>query len=142
MRVKECMCKNVVKASADTTLNKIAKLMEENDIGCVPICNNENNVVGFVTDRDIVTRCLATNKNCNETTASDIMTTKVIKITPDTDVEHATETMSQNQVKRLPVIENNKLVGILTIGDLASHQDVSCRELGDTVEHICGCNKN
>ena len=141
MRVKDCMCKKVVRATSDTTLNEIAKLMQQNDVGCVPICNNQNNVVGFITDRDIITRCVATNKNCAQTKASDIMTTKVIKITPDTELDDATRTMSINQVKRLPVIENNEIVGILSVGDLAKNHNVSSREVGQTVECICETKK-
>ena len=93
MRVKECMCKKVVRATSDTNLQEIAKLMQQNNVGCVPICNQENHVIGFVTDRDIITRCIANNKNCDQTKASDIMTTKVIKTTPDTELEDATQTM-------------------------------------------------
>lgn len=139
MRVKECMCRKVVKATPETTLNVVAKLMQENDVGCIPICNSNNSVVGFVTDRDIITRCIATNKDYNTTKASDIMTTKVIKTTPDTEVKFATQTMSENQIRRLPVIENNQIVGMLTIGDLAQHEDVSSKEVGFTFECICGC---
>ena len=137
MRVKDCMCQKVVRATSDTTLEQIAKLMQENDVGCVPICNEENNVIGFITDRDIVTRCVATNKNCAQTKASDVMTKKVIKTTPDTELEDATQTMSDNQIKRLPVIENNQIVGILSVGDLAKNKKVSCEEVGSTVECIC-----
>lgn len=137
MRVKDCMCKKVVRATTDTTLNEIAKLMKENDVGCVPICNPENNVVGFITDRDIIIRSVATNKNCSQTKASDVMTTDVIKITPDTELSDAQKTMSINQVKRLPVIENNQIVGILSVGDLAKNQHVSSFQVGQTVENIC-----
>lgn len=137
MRVKECMCQKVVRATSDTTLTEIAKLMQENDVGCVPICNQENNVIGFVTDRDIITRCVANNKNCGQTKASDIMITKIIKTTPDTEINDATQTMSKNQIRRLPVIENNQIVGMLTIGDLAKNNDVSIKEVGNTVECIC-----
>ena len=139
MRVKECMCSNVVCANSETSLEQIAKLMQENDVGCVPICNNENNVIGFVTDRDIITRCVANNKNCAQTKASDIMTTKVIKTTPDTEIEDVESTMSKNQIRRVPVIENNKIVGIITIGDLAQNKDISCKEVGTTIECICKC---
>lgn len=139
MRVKECMCKKVVRATSDTNLQEIAKLMQENDVGCVPICNQENNVIGFVTDRDIITRCIANNKKCDQTKASDIMTTKIIKTTPDTEVNDATQTMSTNQIRRLPVIENNQIVGMLTIGDLAQNTEVPTKEVGNTMECICDC---
>ena len=137
MRVKDCMCKKIVKATSDTTLEEIAKLMQKNDIGCVPICNKENNVIGFVTDRDIITRCVANNKNCGQTKAIDIMTKDVIKTTPDTELDNATDVMAKNQIKRLPVIENNEIVGILSVGDLAKNQNVSTHEVGTTIECIC-----
>lgn len=139
MRVKDCMCKNIVTARQDTTLNEIAKLMQENDIGVVPICDNEKAIVGFITDRDIIVRCVAENKNCAETPASEVMTTEVIKTTPDTEISNALHTMSKNQIKRLPVIENNQIVGMLTVGDLANNEEVSTEEVGDTVEGICDC---
>ena len=82
---------------------------------------------------------MATNKNCGQTIASDIMTTKVIKTTPDTEIEEATQTMSTNQIRRLPVIENNQIVGMLSIGDLAKNQNIQPREVGDTMECICHC---
>lgn len=139
MRVKDCMCTKTISATSDTSLTDIAKLMNEHDVGCIPICNNEKNVIGFITDRDIITRCVAENENCNQTKASDIMTKNVIKTTPDTEIDDATETMSTNQIKRLPVIENNQIVGILTIGDLANHQSITTQEVGNTVENICKC---
>ena len=139
MRVKECMCSNVVCANSETSLEQIAKLMQENDVGCIPICNDEKNVIGFVTDRDIITRCVANNKNCAQTKASDVVTKNVIKTTPDTEIEDVESTMSKNQIRRVPVIENNKIVGIITIGDLAQNKDVSCKDVGLTMECICKC---
>ena len=137
MRVKDCMCRHVVQATPETNLKEIAKLMESNEIGCVPICNNESRVIGFVTDRDIITRCVATSKNCADTKASEIMTTHVIKTTPDTDAGEAARTMSTNQVRRLPVIEDGKIVGMLSIGDLARNNNVSSSNVGMTLEQIC-----
>ena len=137
MRVKDCMCRHVVQATPETNLKEIAKLMESNEIGCVPICNNESRVIGFVTDRDIITRCVATSKNCADTKASEIMTTHVIKTTPDTDAGEAARTMSTNQVRRLPVIEDGKIVGMLSIGDLARNNNISSSNVGMTLEQIC-----
>ena len=137
MRVKDCMCRHVVQATPETNLKEIAKLMESNEIGCVPICNNESRVIGFVTDRDIITRCVATSKNCADTKASEIMPTHVIKTTPETDAGEAARTMSTNQVRRLPVIEDGKIVGMLSIGDLARNNNISSSNVGMTLEQIC-----
>lgn len=137
MRVKDCMCDSVVQATPETTLSDIAKLMSSNKVGSIPICNNQNHVVGFITDRDIITRCIANNLNCSNTKASDIMNTQVIKTTPDTDVQDACKCMSENQIRRLPVIENGQIVGMLTMGDLAQNTHVSTKEVGQTFECIC-----
>ena len=137
MRVKECMCSSVVQATPDTTLSDIAKLMSSNKVGSIPICNTQNHVVGFITDRDIITRCIANNLNCANTKASDIMNTEVIKTTPDTDIKEACECMSKNQIRRLPVIEDGQIVGILSMGDLAQSSHVSNKEVGQTLEYIC-----
>lgn len=136
MRVKDCMCHNVVQATPDTTVTDVAKLMDENNVGCIPICKEER-VIGFVTDRDIITRGVACSKDCNTTKISDIMNINVIKITPDTELDEAIKVMSKNQIRRLPVIEDNKIVGLLTLGDLAHNTEVGCNEIGHTFECIC-----
>ena len=131
------MCSSVIKVEPNEKVSKVAKLMKENDIGCVPVCDNQNKVLGFITDRDIVTRCVAVNGNCSETEVSEIMQKHVIKTTPDTDIESACKTMEENQIRRLPVIEDGKIVGILSIGDLARHEDFSCENVGYTFECVC-----
>ena len=139
MRVKDCMCNNLVKAAPETTVTEAAKLMNSNQIGCLPICSSDDKVVGFVTDRDIITRAVAHNKDCNNTKLSDIMTINVIKTTADTDIKEAANIMANNQVRRLPVLENGKAIGVLTIGDIAQQDNISCEEVGKTFECICGC---
>lgn len=136
MRVKDCMCKEVVQTTPETTLTDVAKLMHTNEVGCVPVCN-DNVVVGFVTDRDIITRCVAYNKDCNTTKVSDIMNTHVIKTTPDTNIEEAIEVMEHNQIRRLPVVTNDKIVGILSLGDLAQSEHIDPEDVGYTLECIC-----
>lgn len=137
IRVKECMCSSVIKVEPKTKITEVAKLMDENDIGCVPVCDNQNKVLGFITDRDIVTKCIAKNKVCSQLEVAEVMKTEVIKTTPDTDIEDATKTMEENQIRRLPVIEDGKIVGILSIGDLARHEEVSPEDLGYTFECVC-----
>ncbi len=141
MRVKECMCSNIIKVEPEEKLSQVAKLMKENNIGCVPVCDNKNKVLGFITDRDIVVKCVANNQNCNNTQASDIMCKDVIKTTPDTDIEFASRVMEENQIRRLPVIEDDKIVGILSIGDLARNEEILTEDVGYTVECICEDNQ-
>lgn len=135
MRVKDCMgIKEVVQATPETNLQQVAALMNQNHVGCIPICQEEQ-VVGLVTDRDIVTRAVASSLDCSSTKVSDIMNTKIIKTTPDTDIDEALETMKKNQIRRLPVIEDNKIVGILSMGDIAVTLDEE--ETGEAFSCIC-----
>lgn len=139
MEVKECMCKNVVCANQDTTVSDIAKLMSENHVGCIPICDFNKNVIGLITDRDITLRSVACGKDSNTTKASEIMTTKIYKVNPTAEVSEASKIMCDCQVKRIPVIEGNTIVGMLTLGDLANNTNVSSTEVSNTVEGICNC---
>ena len=112
MKVKDCMCNEVWAAKPETTIYDIAKLMETNKVGCIPVCDNNNCLVGIITDRDIVLRGVGCDKNAKTTLASDIMTTNICTCKPDEDVYDAECKMSQNQVRRIPVVENNKVVGM------------------------------
>lgn len=138
MNVCECMCKNVISASKDTSIIEISSLMKENDIGSIPICDEDKNIVGMITDRDIVLRAVAENKDISKLKAEDIMTKNhIIKLDINSSTLEASKTMSNNQVRRLPVLEDNKLVGILSIGDLARNNDIPTSNVGTTFECIC-----
>lgn len=141
MRVKECMCNNVVCATPNSTICEVAKLMNENHIGSVPVCDENKKLVGIVTDRDIILRSIACDKDIKQTKVSDIMTTDVIRTSQDTDVNWLASIMSKNQVRRIPVVENEKLVGIVSIGDLARNQNVSNEQVAECICHICDCSK-
>lgn len=137
MRVKDCMCSSVIKVEPEEKLSQVAKLMKENSVGCIPVCDQENKVIGFITDRDIVIRCVANNENCSNIRVSEVMQKNVIKTTADTDIDDATRIMEENQIRRLPVIDNGKIVGILSLGDLARHQDISTKDVGYAFECVC-----
>lgn len=141
MKVKDCMCTEVCYAKPETTIYDIAKLMETNQIGCVPVCDGNNCIVGLVTDRDIVLRTIACGKDAKTTPVSEIMTTNVWCCDIDEDIYDAENKMSTNQVRRLPVLQNNKVVGIITLGDLAHwDKEIGREEFCATVENICDCN--
>ena len=139
MKVKECMCNNVTFVKPDCSIKDCAKIMSNNHIGCVPVCDNTNKVVGLVTDRDIILRCVACDKETNNTPISDIMTTNVCCCNPETDVKEAEKIMSDNQIRRIPVVDNNKVVGMLTLGNLASNKYVDENGVYATLENICKC---
>ena len=143
MKVKDCMCGEVCCVKPETKIYEVAKLMEKNHIGCVPVCNNENCIVGVITDRDIILRGIACDKDVNKTPISDIMTCNVITCKKTDDIVNAESKMGQKQVRRLPVCDdNNRVVGILTLGDLVNNDDESEEDLWSTLEDICDCNGN
>lgn len=143
MKVSECMCDKVCFVKPDCKVGEVAKLMCQNHIGCIPVCDNNNSVVGIVTDRDIILRSIACDKDVKQTPVSEIMTCNVCTCGCNDEVYTAENKMAQNQIRRIPVIENDKLVGILTMGDLAHfNRQLGKEEVCTTIENICDCNGN
>jgi len=142
MKVRECMCKEVSCVKPETKISDVAKLMQNKHVGCIPICDNSNKVVGLVTDRDLILRSLACDKDIKQTPVSEVMTTKVFNISPDAEVSEAEKIMCECQVRRVPVVENDIIVGIITVGDLANNKNIPSEEVSNTVEQICNCNQN
>ncbi|MCX7922450.1 MAG: CBS domain-containing protein [Clostridia bacterium] len=119
MKVRDIMTKNVAYTNPMATLTEVAQLMQKHNVGTIPVCD-QSGVVGVVTDRDIVVRNVAHGNNPQNTPVKDVMTSSVATATPDMDVSDVSKIMSANQIRRVPVVENNKLVGILAIGDIAT----------------------
>ena len=136
MKVSECMCNQVSWVNPETTLVDVAKIMQEKHVGCIPVCDTNKKIVGLVTDRDIVLRGVACNKNTATTPVSEIMTTAVYTVNPNSDVTEAGKIMCDCQIKRVPVIDNNTIVGIITLGDLANNYG---EDTGTVCEGICDC---
>lgn len=142
MKVKECMCNEVQCVKPETTVCEVAKLMLNKHIGCVPVCDTNKNLVGLVTDRDLILRSLACEKDMKQTPVSEVMTTNVYKTTPEAQTSDVTKIMCDCQVRRVPVVENEQLVGIITLGDLANNNNISPEQVSNTVEGICRCGHN
>ena len=144
MKVKDCMCQDVCCIKPDTTLNEVAKLMNEKHIGCIPVCDQNNSLCGIVTDRDILLRAVACEKDTKNCPVSDVMTCKVCTCKEDDEMSNAESKMAQNQIRRLPVCDqNNKVIGILTLGDLAQNdRELGQQEVCTTISNICDCNTN
>lgn len=141
MKVKECMCGWVDTVKPEASVTDCAKLMCEKHIGCVPVCDDNKKVVGIVTDRDILLRSVACDKDSCKTPVSEVMSTKVFCCDCNSDVEEAEKIMSQEQIRRIPIVDSGKIVGILTLGNLAANENIYAEDLCDTVEGICDCNK-
>ncbi len=121
MRVREIMTKDVATASLDSTLEDVASMMKEEDTGAIPVVD-DGELAGIVTDRDIVIRCIAEGKDPSDTTVEEILTEELHTIEPDAVVEDAARIMSERQIRRLPVVEEGELVGVISLGDVAVNQ--------------------
>ena len=127
--MKKCsdvMTDNPVYALPDDTVEKVAQLMKKEDIGPVPVVDDEQNkrLVGIVTDRDLALKVVAEGRDPQTTKAEEVMTRKLITCRPDDDVESAMKAMAQYQLRRIPVVDNDdRLVGIISQADVATRVD-------------------
>lgn len=116
MKLKEIMSKDIACANQNDSIEKAAQLMKQYNVGSIPVCNQKN-VIGIVTDRDIALRSVASG-HFNQS-VGEIMTQNPVTGTPDMDVHEAAKIMGEKQIRRLPVVENNSLVGIVSLGDIS-----------------------
>jgi len=112
------MVKNVISLEAYATAYQAVKLMNENKIGCLVVLRN-GEAVGIVTERDLLERVLEKCKNPKETYVFEVMTNHIITGNPEMEIPEAARVMFENKVKKLPLIEGNRLVGIVTLTDIA-----------------------
>jgi len=118
--LRDIMSRNVEVVSPETNLSEVARRMQKQDVGAIPVCDGKK-LRGFITDRDIVTRSLAVGKDPNSTIARDVMTSGIVYCFEDQTVEDAAQLMRNRQIRRLMVLDRNKnLVGIVSLGDLAT----------------------
>lgn len=134
MKVKDIMTPDVSYVTPNSNLAKAADIMRTLNVGIVPVCDENKTPVGVVTDRDIVIRSVAENSNANQHVGS-VMSRDLVSVTPDTDAHEAAKLMAHNQIRRLPVIDNGKLVGMLALGDLAV-VNIHVNEAGDALSWI------
>lgn len=133
MKIREVMTGNPTTCPPTATLQELAKVMRDQDTGAIPIVEN-GRLVGMVTDRDIVVRAVAQDGSASRT-ARDVCSGDPVCANPEMSTGEAEELMSEHQVRRLPVVEGNRLVGIVSIGDIAVKEG-SDRRTGDTLQDI------
>lgn len=119
MQVYYLMNTSVVTVRPDTSASEASRLMRHWGVGALPVASPEGRLKGIVTDRDIVLRCVADENDPRETTVNDVMSRRVVTVQADADVREAADVMAREQVRRLPVTREGKLVGILSLADLA-----------------------
>lgn len=135
MQVKDIMTKDVVIADSNDNVLTVAKLMKHHNIGAIPVVENAEKVLGMITDRDIVLSIADYNFDPANTDVTKLMSNKVYSVRPDADLSSALALMKKQQIRRLPVIEEEKLVGMLSIGDIAVHSDYNV-EMSEAISEI------
>jgi CBS domain-containing protein len=118
--IADIMTKNVESCSLLDNVYEVALKMKELNVGVIPIVDNQK-LVGMITDRDIVIRCIA-EKHPASSKVQDAMSGKLITVSPDTKIQEAMKIMAKNQIRRLPVVEGDRLVGIVSLGDFAVNE--------------------
>ena len=120
MKIRDVMTNPVIRISPEETVSVAARTLAHYNIGSLPVCGADGRVCGVVTDRDLVTRCIAAGQDPRRTTVRQVMTGSVVAAQPDMDTTAAAALMGREQIRRLPVLENGRLCGMLSLGDLAS----------------------
>ena len=119
MQVSEVMNRNVVTIDPGESVALAARLLSRHNVGSLPVCGPGGRLLGIVTDRDIVLRCVAPDENPSQIPVRSVMSRNPSFLLPEDDIRQAAQLMSLHQVRRLPVAEEGKLVGMLSLGDLA-----------------------
>jgi CBS domain-containing protein len=133
MNIRDVMTTNPRTLSPEDSIQNAARIMRDEDTGAVPVVEG-GRPVGMLTDRDIVIRAVADGGQLNRP-VREIVTTGVVCVTPEMSTREANELMSEHQVRRLPVVEGDRLVGIVSLGDLAVKEGKD-RRTGDTLQDI------
>jgi len=135
MKIAEVMTRNVELTDPDATLEEAARTMAEEDVGFLPVGENDR-VVGMITDRDIAVRAVAMGRDPRTTRVREAMTERVLYCFEDEDIEKAAESMSREHVRRLPIVNRRKrLVGVVSLGDIAVKHNAS--EAGKALSIMC-----
>ena len=136
MKLRDIMSQTVVKVQPQESVAVAARLLANHNIGALPVCDRDGKLCGMVTDRDLVTRCIAANRLPEQTRVQDVMTGRLVCASAEMDVSVAARLMGREQVRRLPVIANGKLCGMVSVGDLAGREE-SSYDAAEAVEGIC-----
>ena len=133
--VRDAMTENPRSIGVSASVIEAARLMREEHIGSLPITDDEK-LVGMITDRDITTRVVAEAADPNTRSVGDVYSGNLVSVEPDKDLEEAVQLMARHQVRRLPVVENGRLVGIVAQADIALNLRENEQRTGELIEAI------
>ncbi|MCD8368347.1 MAG: CBS domain-containing protein [Clostridiales bacterium] len=122
MKLQDIMTKTVVTITPEESASLAARLLTRHNLGALPVCSYDGRLLGIVTDRDIVTRCVAADQDPHRVPVQDIMSRELETIGPEDDPKVAARQMAAAQVRRLPVVQDGKVVGMVSLGDLATNR--------------------
>ena len=135
MKIRELMTRPVIRIHPEESVAVAARTLARNNIGILPVCGSDGRLCGLVTDRDLVTRCIASGRVPAQTPVREVMTTQILSARPDMDAFAAAQLMGRAQVRRLPVLENGRLCGMVSLGDLAVREETN-PDASDALEGI------
>jgi CBS domain-containing protein len=135
MKISEIMSKDVISLYVEDTVEHAAMLMREHNIGSIPV-RSEDKVVGIVTDRDIIMRCVAEGSDMKMQNVREIMTSNPVLGDVNINTDDAARIMSERQIRRLPIVSNNELVGMISLGDFAVEPNLH-KEASEALSEIC-----
>ncbi len=124
--VRDIMTKNVECCTEQDNIYEAALKMKQDDVGMIPVLDSNQSLIGVITDRDIVIRCVA-EKRPNSTKITDVISTNLVTGSPDMSIDELEELMASEQIRRIPIVENNRLVGIVALGDLAVRRETDSK---------------
>jgi CBS domain-containing protein len=132
-QIRDVMTSNPKTCSSNASITEAAKAMSKQDVGPIPVVD-EDRLVGLLTDRDIVVRVVAEGRDPQSTTVGEVASTDLATVSPDENLDRALQLLAERQVRRLPVVEGEKLVGIVAQADVARHGEDA--QTGQVVEQI------
>ena len=135
MHVKDCMNRHVIAVSPEESVAVAARMMARHNLGALPVQARDGSLCGIITDRDLVLRCMALERSPEKTAVARVMTGRVASVSPTASLAQAAACMAREQVRRLPVVEGRRLVGMVSLGDL-SHRDDYAMEAAEALSEI------
>lgn len=133
LTVRDVMVTDLVTVDARVSVKKAVRVMNDFSIGCLPV-TNEGKIAGMLTERDVLVRIVVEGRDPEKTLVGDVMSKPLIVVKPEATVEEAVETMFKNKVKKLPVVENEKLIGLVTFTDIARIQPLMTQTIRELTE--------